>query len=327
MADNILDQLKAFADAQESAKRTVDELVRERNLVKEISSLTKRMSLEFNETTKNIGKSVNELELGVELQEKLNNSLRDRSTIERTLFSQLAAQKSYQKQISELQRIQSLSTTDFTNEYNNRLNQLRNELFLGKLNTQSYDEKVRILDDMYLNTDKQLFIQKKLSKENSNGIVSSRTLLDSENRRLDKLKIQNGLMQIGKKALGSVGRVCRVASGQAKPGRTGSGPASVNATINGRGLPHEDVSLRPSMKLHLLIQMYQPASGPARCLSLQVGNRRLRKPFRDGAVQPRLQTVESLARLPDPARRSGAKHLLHRAVPRSPPRSVAVHDE
>jgi hypothetical protein len=205
MADNILDQLKAFADAQESAKRTVDELVRERNLVKEISSLTKRMSLEFNETTKNIGKSVNELELGVELQEKLNNSLRDRSTIERTLFSQLAAQKSYQKQISELQRIQSLSTTDFTNEYNNRLNQLRNELFLGKLNTQSYDEKVRILDDMYLNTDKQLFIQKKLSKENSNGIVSSRTLLDSENRRLDKLKIQNGLMQIGKKALGEMG--------------------------------------------------------------------------------------------------------------------------
>jgi hypothetical protein len=69
MADNILDQLKAFADAQESAKRTVDELVRERNLVKEISSLTKRMSLEFNETTKNIGKSVNELELGVELKE------------------------------------------------------------------------------------------------------------------------------------------------------------------------------------------------------------------------------------------------------------------
>ena len=41
MADSILDQLKAYQSAQDAARRTADEIVRERNLLREVSDLTK----------------------------------------------------------------------------------------------------------------------------------------------------------------------------------------------------------------------------------------------------------------------------------------------
>ena len=66
MAENIIDQLKSYQAAQDATRRTADEIERERDLLKEVSSLAKAIKVEFNDVTKNIGKSIEKLELGYE---------------------------------------------------------------------------------------------------------------------------------------------------------------------------------------------------------------------------------------------------------------------
>ena len=117
MADNIIDQLKAYQAAQDATRRTADEIERERDLLKEVSSLAKAIKVEFNDVTKNIGKSVEKLELGYELEEKLRQSAFDRSSLQNNLVSLMKATVAQDQKVAELARINSLSITKRQQEY------------------------------------------------------------------------------------------------------------------------------------------------------------------------------------------------------------------
>ena len=205
MADNILDQLRAFQQSQEAARRTVEQIVQERNLLREVANLAKSIKLEFNETTKNIGKSAGQLKIGEELERRLQNSIRDRNSFESELLTQLQSRVNHEKQINELQRIQSLSTKDRRTEYLSKLNALRTELSLGTLTNAQFNEQRNILLDIYGRTGTQLTIQNQLLGRVNAQIMSSRNLLNEENKTLDALNRKNELMGIGKKILGDMG--------------------------------------------------------------------------------------------------------------------------
>ena len=205
MADNILDQLKAFQETQEAARRTVKEIQDQRDLLRQVSRLAADISVSFNEYTQNIGKSAQQLKIGEEIEAKLNNSIRDRSSMEKSLISQLEMRAKHEKDIAELNRIASLSATDLNSEYNAKTLLLQQELALGTINNEQYSRQLGILDEMYITTNAQLNIRNELLNRTNSEISQTKSLLALENKKLDALKRNNGFMQLGKKLLGDMG--------------------------------------------------------------------------------------------------------------------------
>ena len=205
MAENILDQLKAFQETQEAARRTVKEIQDQRDLLRQVSRLAADISVSFNEYTQNIGKSAQQLKIGEEIEAKLNNSIRDRSSMEKSLISQLEMRAKHEKDIAELNRIASLSATDLNSEYNAKTLLLQQELALGTINNEQYSRQLGILDEMYITTNAQLNIRNELLNRTNSEISQTKSLLALENKKLDTLKRNNGFMQLGKKLLGDMG--------------------------------------------------------------------------------------------------------------------------
>ena len=205
MADSILDQLKAYQLAQDAARRTSDEIERERDLLKEVSSLAKAIKVEFNDVTKNIGKSVENLELGQELEEKLRQSIFDRSSLQNSLLSLMKATVAQDQKVAELARINSLSIAQRRQDYRIEAANLVARLRSGEIDRKQHDEARQWAREKYLLTSETYSKEMLSSNRLTQDLVSTKNLLGVEDARLAKLKAQSGFMQLGKKVLGDMG--------------------------------------------------------------------------------------------------------------------------
>jgi len=205
MADSIIDQLKAYQQAQDAARRTADEIQRERNLLKEVSSLAKAIKLEFNDVTKNIGKSVENLELGLELEEKLKQSTFDRSSLQNSLLSLMKETVQQDKLVAELARVNSITQKERNAELKLEKANLDAKLATGEIEAQQHAAALQFLQKKYKLT-KETYSKELLSVNRlSQQLVNTKGLLGTEDARLAKLKAQSGFMQLGKKVLGDMG--------------------------------------------------------------------------------------------------------------------------
>ena len=213
MADNILDQLRAYEAARDASKRTADEILRERNLLKEVSSLAKRINVEFDSLTKNIGKSVDNLELGYRLQEKLRQSTGDRASLENNLIAMMKQATDVEKNLNELARINSLTIADRNDEYFIEQANLDAKLAGGEIEASQHQKISDLLLERYTRT-AEIFSKEVLSANRlSQQVLSTRDLLNSEDKRLAKLTIQNKFLNVGKNVLKDMGPLGSAVSG------------------------------------------------------------------------------------------------------------------
>ncbi len=213
MADNILDQLRAYEAARDASKRTADEILRERNLLKEVSSLAKRINVEFDSLTKNIGKSVDNLELGYRLQEKLRQSTGDRASLENNLIAMMKQSTDIEKNRNELARINSLTIADRNDEYFIEQANLDAKLAGGEIEASQHQKISDLLLERYTRT-AEIFSKEVLSANRlSQQVLSTKDLLNSEDKRLAKLTIQNKFLNVGKKVLSDMGPIGSAVTG------------------------------------------------------------------------------------------------------------------
>jgi len=213
MADNILDQLRAYEAARDASKRTADEILRERNLLKEVSSLAKRINVEFDSLTKNIGKSVDNLELGYRLQEKLRQSTGDRASLENNLIAMMKQATDVEKNLNELARINSLTIADRNDEYFIEQANLDAKLAGGEIEASQHQKISDLLLERYTRT-AEIFSKEVLSDNRlRQQVLSTRDLLNSEDKRLAKLTIQNKFLNVGKNVLKDMGPLGSAVSG------------------------------------------------------------------------------------------------------------------
>ncbi len=205
MADNILDQLRAYDAARESSKRTADEILRERNLLKEVSSLAKRINVDFDSLTKSIGKSVDNLELGYRLQEKLRQSTSDRASLENNLIAMMKQATDVEKNLNELARINSLTIADRNDEYFIEQANLDAKLASGEIEVSQHQRISDLLLERYSRTAELFSKEVLLANRLSQQVLNTKDLLNSEDKRLAKLTIQNKFLNVGKKVLSDMG--------------------------------------------------------------------------------------------------------------------------
>ena len=213
MADNIIDQLKAYQAAQDATRRTADEIERERDLLKEVSSLAKAIKVEFNDVTKNIGKSIEKLELGYELEEKLKQSAFDRSSLQNSLVSLMQQTVAQDKVVSELARINSLTQRERNAEARLEKANLDAKLASGEIEADQHQKLSNILQQRYLRTSqtysKELLSANRLSQQ----LVNTKDLLNVEDKRLAKLAVQSKFLNVGKNVLKDMGPLGSAVSG------------------------------------------------------------------------------------------------------------------
>jgi len=213
MAENIIDQLKAYQAAQDATRRTVDEIERERDLLKEVSSLAKAIKVEFNDVTKNIGKSIEKLELGYELEEKLKQSTFDRSSLQNSLVSLMQQTVAQDKVVSELARINSLTQRQRNAEARLEKANLDAKLASGEIEADQHQKLSDILQQRYLRTSqtysKELLSANRLSQQ----LVNTKDLLNVEDKRLAKLAVQSKFLNVGKNVLKDMGPLGSAVSG------------------------------------------------------------------------------------------------------------------
>jgi len=205
MADNILDQLKAFQEAQEAARKTTKEIQDQRDLLRQVSRLAADMSVSFNEHTENIGKSAQQLKIGEELESKISNSIRDRNSFEKGLITALKQQSVLEKDLIDLQRIKNLDKAQNNLEYTSHLNDIDQELRLGQITSEEAKKAKDNLKDRYRNTQQLINQQEYSLTKTKDNVKFTNNILNSENKKLDVLKRNNGFMQLGKKLLGDMG--------------------------------------------------------------------------------------------------------------------------
>ena len=213
MADNIIDQLKAYQAAQDATRRTADEIERERDLLKEVSSLAKAIKVEFNDVTKNIGKSVEKLELGYELEEKLRQSALDRSSLQNNLVSLMKATVAQDQKVAELARVNSLSITKRQQEYALEKANLGAKLQSGEIDRQQFESARNWLKEKYLRTSQTYSKEMLSSNRLTQDLVNTKNLLNVEDKRLAKLAVQSKFLNVGKNVLKDMGPLGSAVSG------------------------------------------------------------------------------------------------------------------
>jgi hypothetical protein len=213
MAENIIDQLKSYQASQDATRRTADEIERERDLLKEVSSLAKAIKVEFNDVTKNIGKSIEKLELGYELEEKLKQSTFDRSSLQNSLVSLMQQTVAQDKVVSELARINSLTQRQRNAEARLEKANLDAKLASGEIEADQHQKLSNILQQRYLRTSqtysKELLSANRLSQQ----LVNTKDLLNVEDKRLAKLAVQSKFLNVGKNVLKDMGPLGSAVSG------------------------------------------------------------------------------------------------------------------
>jgi hypothetical protein len=213
MAENIIDQLKAYQAAQDATRRTADEIERERDLLKEVSSLAKAIKVEFNDVTKNIGKSVEKLELGYELEEKLRQSAFDRSSLQNNLVSLMKATVAQDQKVAELARVNSLSIAQRRQDYRIEAANLVARLRSGEIDRKQHDEARQWAREKYLLTSETYSKEMLSSNRLTQDLVNTKNLLNVEDKRLAKLAVQSKFLNVGKNVLKDMGPLGSAVSG------------------------------------------------------------------------------------------------------------------
>jgi hypothetical protein len=203
---SIADQLRAYQESLEYANRTAEAIKDQRDLLKEVVNQARRVGVEFNKHTENIGDSVSEIKLFETTEVALQNALRDRNVVESSLLKQLKNRSIVQQQMELAQRLTNSSTrAGALDELNNKRKLIIEQQRAGIISKADAVEQLKNIKNLrnsgpaYLST-----LQRQASYQDS-YIAKTRDNLKLENIALDKLKIKNGFMQVGKKVLGDMG--------------------------------------------------------------------------------------------------------------------------
>lgn len=203
---SIADQLRSYQESLEYANRTAEAIKDQRDLLKEVVNQARRVGVEFNKHTENIGNSVSEIKLFETTEVALQNALRDRNVVESSLLKQLKNRSIVQQQMELAQRLTNSSTrAGALDELNNKRKLIIEQQRAGIISKADAVEQLKNIKNLrnsgsgYLST-----LQRQASYQDS-YIAKTRDNLKLENIALDKLKIKNGFMQVGKKVLGDMG--------------------------------------------------------------------------------------------------------------------------
>ena len=207
---NLVDQLKALHESLEYANRTAEVIKDQRNLLKEVANQARLVGVEFNKHTENIGASVKEIKLFEATETDLQNAIRDRNVVESSLLKQLKIRSATEQQLNLVRRMADKSTSDAAIvEIEDKKRLINEQINDGQLDRKlGEDQIIRLNDIKSVNGDsaKQMIAALKEQTGHQDAyIVRTKDNLRLENVALDKLKVKNGFMQLGKKVLGDMG--------------------------------------------------------------------------------------------------------------------------
>jgi len=203
---SIADQLRSYQQSLEYANRTAESIQEQRDLLKEVASQARRINVEFNKSTENIGDSVKEIKMFESIEADLNNVMRDRNVIESSLLKQVKSRARTEEQLNLARRLMDPITKAVAlRELATQKEIIRDQLNSGNITRSQARLELSRLNALKNNTStvaQQLLRQ---SDAQDGYIIRTRENLKLENARLDRLKAQNGFMQLGKKVLGDMG--------------------------------------------------------------------------------------------------------------------------
>lgn len=203
---SIADQLRAYQESLEYANRTAESIQEQRDLLKEVAGQARRINVEFNKSTENIGDSVKEIKMFESIEADLNNAMRDRNVVEASLLKQVKSRARTEEQLNLARRLMDpITKAGALSELATQREIIRDQLNSGNITRSQARLELSRLNALKNNTSavaQQLLRQ---SDAQDGYIIRTRENLKLENARLDRLKAQNGFMQLGKKVLGDMG--------------------------------------------------------------------------------------------------------------------------
>lgn len=203
---SIADQLRAYQESLEYANRTAESIQEQRDLLKEVAGQARRINVEFNKSTENIGDSVKEIKMFESIEADLNNAMRDRNVVEASLLKQVKSRARTEEQLNLARRLMDpITKAGALSELATQREIIRDQLNSGNITRTQARLELSRLNALKNNTAavaQQLLRQ---SDAQDGYIIRTRENLKLENARLDRLKTQNGFMQLGKKVLGDMG--------------------------------------------------------------------------------------------------------------------------
>lgn len=203
---SIADQLRAYQESLEYANRTAEAIKDQRNLLKEVVNQARLIGVEFNKHTENIGESVKEIKLFESTEAALQNVLRDRNTIESSLLKQLKNRSDTQQNLDLAQRVSNtLTRASAIDEINQKTRLIGMQIKAGVISREDGLRQINFLSKIKNNTGQMITNLQKQTGYQDAYIARTRDNLRLENVALDKLKMKNGFMQLGKKLLGDMG--------------------------------------------------------------------------------------------------------------------------
>jgi hypothetical protein len=203
---SIADQLRAYQESLEYANRTAEAIKDQRDLLKEVVNQARRVGVEFNKHTENIGDSVSEIKLFETTEVALQNALRDRNVVESSLLKQLKNRADIQRNLDLAQRLNNSGTrAAAVSEINEKSRLIGLQIKSGLISREDGVRQINFLSKLKNNSGQMVTNLQKQAGFQDDYINKTKDNLRLENIALDKLKIKNGFMQVGKKVLGDMG--------------------------------------------------------------------------------------------------------------------------
>ena len=203
---SIADQLRAYQESLEYANRTAESIKDQRDLLKEVVNQAKRVGVEFNKYTENIGESVKEIKLFETTEAALQNALRDRNVVESSLLKQLKNRSDTQQNLDLAQRVSNAgSRAAAIDEINQKTRLIGMQIKAGVISREDGVRQINFFSKIKNNTGQMVTSLQKQASYQDVYINKTKDNLRLENIALDKLKMKNGFMQIGKKVLTDMG--------------------------------------------------------------------------------------------------------------------------
>jgi hypothetical protein len=206
MADDLIKKINEALDAREkSAKRvaeTVEALETERNVQREIAAAAKATNVAYDAITNNIGYSLKEQALFVNLQEKLNIKISDRKVYEQELIESLKTHSDNTKQIDNVNS-QILDSKAKQLDLEQRIIEA---VATGQADLVQMFNSALVTEKLHNDElEKQKEIIEQIREDISGEIKSKKELIENEQRYINKLTTQNKLASIGTELLGQMG--------------------------------------------------------------------------------------------------------------------------
>lgn len=203
---SIADQLRAYQESLEYANRTAESIKDQRDLLKEVVNQAKRVGVEFNKYTENIGESVKEIKLFETTEAALQNALRDRNVVESSLLKQLKNRSDTQQNLDLAQRVSNAgSRAAAIDEINQKTRLIGMQIKAGVISREDGVRQINFFSKIKNNTGQMVTSLQRQASYQDVYINKTKDNLRLENIALDKLKMKNGFMQIGKKVLTDMG--------------------------------------------------------------------------------------------------------------------------